>query len=323
MEQASSADRILGGLWGVVVGDALGVPVEFVDRERLRRAPVTGMRGYGTHGQPPGTWSDDTSLTLCTLEGLLSGFDLRAIAENFLRWYQEGRWTPWGRVFDVGITTREAIARLAAGVSPEEAGSDAESANGNGSLMRILPVALYFAGAGTEALLDAAHRVSRLTHRHPRSLMACGYYCVLAASLLRGLDFSRACQEAVGQALPYYRQPPYDNELPHFERVFSGRLAGLDEAEIFSDGYVIHTLETAVWCLYQSNSFAEAVLKAVNLGGDTDTTAAVAGGLAGLLYGFGAIPREWLAALARREELEGLFQRFAARLEPATRPAPQ
>lgn len=314
MRQSFSADKLLGGLWGVVIGDALGVPVEFVDRESLTRAPVTGMQGYGTHLQPPGTWSDDTSLTLCTVESLLSGFDLRDIGEKFVRWYREGYWTPWGQAFDIGLTTGEAIARLAAGVSPEEAGSNAESANGNGSLMRILPVALYFAGAGTPAILEAAHRVSSLTHRHPRSLMACGYYCVLAANLLHGLEFSRACQEAVGQVLPHYRQPPYSNELHHFARVFSGRLAGLDEAQIFSDGYVIHTLEAAIWCLYQSNSFAKAVLKAVNLGGDSDTTAAVTGGLAGIMYGFRAIPGEWLAAVARGDELDHLFRRFVARL---------
>lgn len=298
----------------MVVGDALGVPVEFVDREVLKRNPVTGMRGYGSHHQPPGTWSDDSSLTLCTVESLIEGYNLKDMAARFVRWFKEGYWTPWGQAFDIGFTTREAITRLAAKVPPEQAGTNAESANGNGSLMRILPAGLYFARASATEILATAHQVSSLTHRHPRSQMACGFYCVLATNLLYGLDFARACQEATGQVLPHYQQPPYSNELPHFERVLSGRVAGLDETEISSDGYVIHTLEAALWCMYHSTSFAEAVLKAVNLGDDSDTTGAVTGGLAGTMYGFRAIPGEWLGAVGRHGDLENLFKRFVARL---------
>ena len=126
---------MLGGLWDAVVGDAPGVPVEFKSRESLWQRPVTDMMGDGTYGQPPGTWSDDTSMALCTVEALISGFDTRRLADLFLRWYQENHWTPWGRMFDIGITTRVTLSNLASGVGPEQAGLAGSENNGNGSLM--------------------------------------------------------------------------------------------------------------------------------------------------------------------------------------------
>ena len=138
-------DRILGGLWGAVIGDALGVPVEFMSREQVRRNPITGMRGYGTFNLPPGSWSDDSSLLLCTVESLLDGFDTSKMGELFIRWLNEGYWTPWGETFDVGNSTMSSIRRLMKGVPPEEAGGRGEHDNGNGSLMRIIPVGIFFA----------------------------------------------------------------------------------------------------------------------------------------------------------------------------------
>jgi len=135
---------MLGGLWGAVVGDALGVPVEFRSREELRQDPVQDMRGYGTYNQPAGTWSDDSSLLLCTAESLLDGFDTRHLASLFVRWLHQAHWTPWEEVFDVGGTTHRAINNLSKGAEPEEAGLTDENSNGNGSLMRILPIALHY-----------------------------------------------------------------------------------------------------------------------------------------------------------------------------------
>ena len=138
-------DRILGGLWGAIIGDALGVPVEFMSREQVRRNPITGMRGYGTFNLPPGSWSDDSSLLLCTVESLLNGFDTDSMGDLFIRWLTEGYWTPWGKTFDVGASTMSSIGRMIREVPPEEAGGRGENDNGNGSLMRILPVGIFFA----------------------------------------------------------------------------------------------------------------------------------------------------------------------------------
>ncbi len=309
-------ERILGGLWGAVVGDVLGVPVEFTSRGKLQCNPVTGMRGFGTHHQPPGTWSDDGSLLLCTVESLLkSEFDLLDMGQRFVRWYREGYWTPWGKVFDIGITTQRAVGRLERGVDPEQAGDSDEKSNGNGSLMRILPVGLRFADASVDSLLGYAHRASSLTHRHPRSQIACGFYCLMVAGLLRGLSPLEAYARSVDTGLKVYAKPQYLAEMAPFRKFVSGRIHELPEADMGSGGYVIDTLEASVWCLLNATSFEEAVLKAVNLGEDTDTTGCVTGGLAGVCWGLKAIPGEWIDQLARTGEIDRLFQRFVETIE--------
>ena len=304
---------ILGGLWGAIVGDALGVPVEFQSRESLHADPVTNMRGYGTHGQPPGTWSDDSSLMLCTVEGLKEGFDAKRLAELFVRWRYQAHWTPWGKVFDIGATTMQAIRRLNDGVDPEQAGLNDELSNGNGSLMRILPVAIKFAGASTQEMLDGAHRSSSLTHRHPRSQMACGLYCLVARALLSGQGPAVAYEITAQEGRSLYSNTTFESELPYFERFLSGGIGRLPEDAVRSSGYVVHTLEASIWCLLNTSSFREAVLQGVNLGEDADTTGIAIGGLAGLYHGADAMPEEWLAQLARREEIAGLFEDFTTR----------
>ncbi len=317
MREVSFRERIQGGLWGAIVGDALGVPVEFTSREERKRDPVTDMRAYGTHHQPAGTWSDDSSLLLCTVESLLHGFDLHDMGQRFVRWYREGYWTPWGEVFDIGGTTRRAISRLEQGIEPEMAGDSDENSNGNGSLMRIIPIALRFADSPPEELLSYAHRVSSLTHRHPRSLIACGFYCLMVAELLKGSEPLDAYRRAVEIGLKTYAKPHYVHETAHFLKFLSGRIHELSEPDIGSSGYVVDTLEASTWCLLTSSSFEEAVLKAVNLGGDTDTTGCVTGGLAGCYYGVESIPTKWQEQIARKAEIEAVFERF---LHESTQP---
>ncbi|RYD71075.1 MAG: ADP-ribosylglycohydrolase family protein [Verrucomicrobiaceae bacterium] len=312
MSAPSSTERTRGALWGALTGDALGVPVEFQSREAVKRNPVTGMRGFGTHNQPAGTWSDDSSLLLCSTESLVEsgGFDGRDMGERFVRWEAQAYWTPHGRVFDIGIATSQALSRIANGVPAEAAGGADEFSNGNGSLMRILPVALWFATSPTATLLDAVHRASSLTHRHPRSQMACGLYALLVRELLLGQPPEAALQRALFNFAAAYDEPPYLAERPHFQQLEVGHLSELPESAVASSGYVMHTLTASIWCLFTSSSFEETVLRAVNLGSDTDTTGCVAGGLAGLLYGVSSIPAEWLGLLARRNEVKGLFDRF-------------
>ena len=177
--------------------------------------------------------------------------------------------------------------------------------------MRILPIALHFASEPPERLVDFAHRASAITHRHPRSQMACGFYCLMAASLLKGDAPAAAHASAVKFAGAFYRKPPFATELPHFEKVFSVKLASVAEREVPSSGYVVDTLTAAVWCLLTSEDYRKTVLKAVNLGEDTDTTGIAAGGLAGIYYGLASVPEQWRSAMARAEDLEILYEQFA------------
>ncbi len=305
-------DALFGSIFGVAVGDALGVPVEFSERGELKRNPVTGMRGYGAHNQPPGTWSDDTSLTLCLVDSLCKGYDLNDIAEKFVSWYRDGLWTPYGYAFDRGSTTRMAMENLISGVSPTESGGSGEWDNGNGSLMRISPLIFYTLHMPIEERFKIVHEVSSITHAHPRSLIACDFYVQYGVELLNGLDKINAYYETVNKILNYHTEEPFVSELEHFHRILEGRIWELPEGVLNSHGYVVYTLETSLWSFIRGVDFRDAVLTAVNMGHDTDTLGAVTGGLAGLFYGYQSIPEEWLRVLARREDMEALLERFYA-----------
>ena len=313
----SNRDRILGGLWGSLTGDALGVPVEFKDRATVQADPVKDMRGHGSHRQPPGTWSDDSSLLLCSTDSLVRHeFDTEDMGARFLSWYREELWTPHGKVFDVGVATSRALARIASGMRAEHAGGDDQFSNGNGSLMRIIPVALRFRDAPIKDLLARVHRASAITHRHSRSQMACGFFTLVVRELLNGCSPSDAFAKAVAAFRSFYEPDPWwAIELDYFQLILAGDLAQRPESEIDSGGYVLHTLPASLWCLLTTSNYEECVLKAVNLGGDTDTTGCVAGGLAGVHYGLKAIPEQWLHALARHDEVEMLFNDFSQLIE--------
>jgi ADP-ribosylglycohydrolase len=299
-------------LFGVAVGDAIGVPVEFKSRELIRLKPIKGMIGFGTYYLPPGTWSDDSSLTFCLAEALTQPFDLRTIGQNFVKWYKENYWTPRGNVFDIGNATREAIDRLAEGVRPDLAGGFDERSNGNGSLMRILPLVCYVRDKPLAERYEITKRVSSLTHGHVRSVIACFYYLEFALKLLAGKDKFDIYRELQTGITDFCRSLSINPaELALFGRLLHGPIHELPEEKILSTGYVIHTLEASIWCLLTTDSYRDAVLKAVNLGIDTDTTGAVTGGLAGLLYGYENIPELWIRHLARREDIEELALRLA------------
>ncbi|HEY9802929.1 MAG TPA: ADP-ribosylglycohydrolase family protein [Leptolyngbyaceae cyanobacterium] len=306
-----TAPKTLSGLMGLCVGDALGVPVEFTSRAELAKSPVTKMLGYGKWNQPPGTWSDDSSLTFCLAESLCRGYSLDAIANSFWRWYKHAYWTPRGEIFGIGESTHAVIMRLKQGISPLHAGGISEMSNGNGSLMRILPMAYCYKTLTFAELIQRVHEVSAITHAHRRSQMACGIYTSIAVEILKGADLPTAYLQGLENIQKIYSAEEYHREQPHFQRVFSRKIAQLPEAEINSGGYVIDTLEASLWCLLNSSSYSEAVLKAVNLGGHTDTTAAVTGGLAGIYYGIECIPQQWVKQIARRQDIINLANRFA------------
>lgn len=303
-------DKVLDGLFGLCVGDALGVPVEFISRERLKEHPVTDMIGFGTHNQPKGTWSDDSSLTFCLAESLCLGYDLKDLAERFCNWLFEGYWTPHGYVFDVGSTTRHAISRLKLGVNPVEAGGTDEYDNGNGSLMRILPLAFYLERTEDKKKFEIIHQVSSLTHGHIRSHIACGIYIQFAINIITGDTLKSAYESTKSKIIKCYMEEPYRSELNNFSRILQSDISGLSEDEIISGGYVVNTLEACLWCLLNNNSYVDTVLCAVNLGGDTDTTGAVVGGLAGIYYGYKSILRDWTDQIARKEDVKKLADRL-------------
>jgi ADP-ribosylglycohydrolase len=308
-------ERILGGLWGSVVGDALGVPVEFKARDAVQADPVTDMRGHGSHDQPAGTWSDDSSLLLCTADSLVRHeFDTEDMGKRFLAWYRGDLWTARGDVFDVGGATTDALMSIANGTPAEQAGGREEFSNGNGSLMRILPAVLRFTGDPIESFADRIERISSITHGHGRSRMACVLHGLVVRQLLSGLGPEPAIATARTEFTKCYESA---HEFGHFRHLLQDKFASMPEGAIVSTGYVLHTLHASLWCLLTSGTFEECVLKAVNLGGDADTAGCVAGGLAGVMYGLQQVPERWRNALARADEIDKLFTRFAAVLTTA------
>ena len=294
---------------GVAVGDALGVPVEFKSRAFLKENPVSDMIGYGTHHQPAGTWSDDTSLTLCLAESILEGLDLDNLAQKFIAWKNDNYWTPHGWVFDIGIGTRIAIERLEYGVKPELAGGFEEMDNGNGSLMRILPLVLLTKNSEINERFELTKKVSSLTHAHIRSVIACFYYLEFAKKIIEGKDMFEIYYELqIEIPLFLYSKEINLNEISKFNRLFNQNIFELNEFEIKSSGYVIDTLEASIWCLLTTKNYKESVLKAVNLGSDTDTTAAVTGGLAGLFYGTESISENFLNIISRKKDILSLCE---------------
>ncbi|HEY9702134.1 MAG TPA: ADP-ribosylglycohydrolase family protein [Allocoleopsis sp.] len=306
----SNKSVILSGLMGVCVGDSLGVPVEFTTRKQREQSPVTTMIGYGTYNQPPGTWSDDSSLTFCLAESLCNGFNLDDIGRKFCQWYDDNLWTPYGKVFDIGITTSRAIFNLKNGVNPLESGGKDDHSNGNGSLMRILPIVYDYKSLSFPELINRVHQVSSITHGHAIAQMCCGIYISMAVCLLEGMSLEESYLQCLKNVTEIYERKPFNSYLNNLERILSGNIHKLPVNEIESGGYVIHSLEAALWCLLNSKSYAETVLKAVNLGGDTDTTGAIAGGLAGIYYGFDQIPLEWINQIVRKDDIIDLAQRL-------------
>lgn len=307
----------LEGIMGVVVGDALGLPVQFCDRKLLEERPVTKMESYGTFHMPAGTWSDDSSLTLATLDSIREKreIDLEDIMNRFVEWLYQGHYTPFGEAFDEGNTCVYAISTYRNYHDVKNCGKTGVYANGNGALMRIMPVCLYGyekwkAGElPEESVLDMVHSVSSLTHNHLRSKMACGiYYFMVKAIVEEQGSLKERLQKGITAAKAYYQKDViHYAELAQYSRIMDLKkwaMTGVEE--VSSSGYVVDSLEAVLWCLITTNSLQEALLKAVNLGRDTDTVAAIAGGLAVLYYGYESIPTEWLEVIAQRENIEAM-----------------
>lgn len=306
-------ERAVGALAGLAVGDALGVPVEFEPRQARESSPVTGLRGGGTWGCPPGTWSDDTSLALCLAESIvLRGFDPADSGARFVAWMDEGLWAARGSAFDIGGATRRALGRIRSGMPAVMAGGRGENDNGNGSLMRILPAALWLGPLPEPLRFRAIASYSAVTHGHPRSILGCWLLALVAARLLAGEAPREAYELGMSEARSFLGglPAPVRGEAGAYARVLDGGLPELPSSAVRGSGYVVHCLEASLWCLLANGDYPSSVLAAVNLGEDSDTTGAVAGGLAGLAYGEAGIPREWVQGIARSGEVLALARRL-------------
>jgi len=298
------ADRLAGAVWGHLIGDAVGVPYEFGDP-----MPAKSVRfgASGAHGQPPGTWSDDGALMLALLDSLLEkGFDSTDQAVRSLAWYRDGAYTPDNDGhFDIGGTTGRALRAFESGVPAEHAGPTDERSCGNGSLMRILPLALVERDLSPEELVDHAHRASKVTHGHHRTQVSCALYVLIARRMVKGRSHRRTIlNESRVELRELY-------ESGAFEPAY---LAALDELEGFSersgDGYVLDSFWSAWDAFQRADSYEDSIKRAVAYGNDTDTTAAIAGGLAGLRWGIGGIPAKWLSRMRGRGIAEPIAKRL-------------
>lgn len=287
--------RVTGGLLGLLVGDALGVPFEFHSAEEIPNEcdisfdlPAGFRRAH--RSAPAGAYSDDGAQALCLLDSLLrqGSFDIRDFANRLHNWSEYGYMAVEGEVFDIGLQTGMALRRIGMGVPVQEAALADVSANGNGSLMRVLPLALWHQGSDAE-LVELAHQQSHVTHAHARAKVCCAYYCLVARCLLQGKNPEESCSHAE-QFLQEHYHAEYEHQLVIV-------LHELKHNPPRGSGYVVDTLAGALAALHRPN-YASAVRYAISLGNDTDTTAAVAGGLAGILYGVDGIPQDWLQRLA-------------------------
>jgi len=296
----NTRDRFLGCLLGLAVGDAVGTTLEFKPRGSFR--PITDMTGGGPFHLAPGQWTDDTSMGLCLASSLVERgeFDAADQMNRYVRWHDEGYWSSNGRCFDIGNATAAALARFKRTRDPFSGSTDPQSA-GNGSIMRLAPVPMFFAGDIAKAVHYAAES-SRTTHAAAECLDACRLFGGMLVRALSGLPREEVL---LGDVKAF-------SGSPAIEAIARGDYRAKAETAIRGSGYVVKSLEAALWCFDQTGSYEQAVLRAANLGDDADTTAAVCGQVAGAFYGVGGIPERWLGTLAMREEIEALASRLFA-----------
>lgn len=308
--------KIRASLFGLAVGDALGLAHVGLSREELQGNPVRDMQAFGTYNQAVGTWAEPSSLSFCLAEALTHEFSLNNLGLNFVYWFQENYWTASAKKFNIDEQTKLACLRIGHGLRPDLAGAIRESENTNASLMRILPLVFYIKDKPITERFEITKQVSSITHAHIRSVVSCFYYLEFARYILEGYTIQEAykiLQEDFPSLLHKFNVP--EAEINLFHRLLKNDISKLDVSDIHSDDYVIHSLEASIWCLMNTNKYTDSVLKAVNLGQDSNTTTAITGGLAGLVYGYKAIPKHWINQLARKENIEDLAKRIAKKLE--------
>lgn len=305
----SIEDRAVGCLQGLAVGDALGAAVEF--RSPGTFEPVTAMRGGGPHGLAAGEWTDDTSLALALSDSILTvGWDLHDQARRYLSWWETGEYSVTGECFDIGTATAEALGRFRQTGDATTSGSPDRRRAGNGSIMRLAPVAIAARGRypdDVDGLVRHCIESSHPTHRAPQALSACAVLGVMLAALMAGE--ARAVVLDPGWWVWQRRMVDLD---PEIAEVISGSHRSKQPPDIVGSGYVVRSLEAALWAFGRAEDFSGAVLAAVNLGDDADTTGAVCGQLAGACWGSAGIPESWRRQLAWSDQVESTALRLAS-----------
>ena len=293
-------------LLGTAIGDALGLPVQFLDREVIAKNPVTTMEGLDQFNIPAGTWSDNTSLSFCLAESLCNGYDLNDIINKFTKWMYEDYWTPANETFDINYINYFTIVNLRNNGSPHIAGINNKRGNSDGSLMRILPLVPYILNMEEENRFRIIKEISSLTYRHSGSILACIALCEFAIQYINLQLVEEAYQAMQQTILQLLKKEMFIEEDIPFKRLVGlsyEEFKAIELKDIHSTEYVIDTLEASLWCIFNTTNYKDAVLKAVNLGDDTDTVGAITGGLAGIIYGYDTIPSEWLEVLAKKDDI--------------------
>ncbi len=313
LDKEELLENVISGIIGFSIGDALGVPVEFTNREVRSRNPIKDMIGYGTYNVPEGTWSDDTSMTIATIDSIIKNNEINYddIMNNFLLWKSCAKYTATNKVFDIGITTNNALNNYRyRRFRAIECGSLDFNQNGNGSLMRMLPIVFYLfvSNLNEDEKTKIINEVSSLTHAHEISrlgskiysdyilrLLVNNYNKIDAYNYIRNIDYTKT----------------YSKEsVEVYKRILQNDISKLSLQEIKSDGYVVNTLEACLYVILTTNSYEEAMIKAINLGNDTDTIGAISGSIAGIIYKYKNIPERWLTKLKRKDYLIDLAMKY-------------
>lgn len=300
-------------LYGFIVGDAMGVPIEFEDREKLINKPVTSMLGYGSHDVEAGVYSDDTSMTLATMDSIIKQngiINYNDIADKFCNWVNNNEYTATNKVFDIGMTTKYALIKYFNNkIDATMCGGTNINENGNGSLMRMLPIALYCFYKNIKddnEIFTLVKNSSSITHAHDISILGCYIYVRYVISLLetknkissynfiKKLDYSMFIEEV---------------KLEYSRIIFSD-ISTLNINDINSSGYVVDTLEAVFWIILNCSSYNESIIGAINLGGDTDTIGAITGSIAGILYGYDNISKRWIIKLKNKDYIDEIIIKF-------------
>jgi ADP-ribosyl-[dinitrogen reductase] hydrolase len=293
--------NIKGMIIGGAIGDALGLPVENKTRMQLEQSPVEDMTD--------GLFSDSTSMTWALADTIACGYDINLLMTNTIEWYKNGKYSATGVLANIKPVVAAALDRYIK--SGKFSGSKTEADNGSGSLMRVAPMILLTNGKKIDERFDLIKEVSSLTHAHIVSVLSCFFYTEYLLELVKSHDKMKAYVIAQNKMKYIFSNYKITRSTQYkFDRVYPDKVWVLGEGELLCDGYVISSLETAIWCFINTNSYEEAVLRAVNLGGNTDTVTALTGTIAGLFYGYDNIPTDWIDSLIKIDELELLTDKL-------------